>query len=172
MTEAKVNSSMSWGAKLLIAAGILVVAMPILYIAAVMFGLRAHLKDDCRELHLRQIGVRCRMHAIDHGGRFPAKWSELEWDDAGGITNTTWGKLFVCPTVGHDPGDWASVDQWCDYRLIPGRTTNDLPQTVLAIEPLSNHKTGANVLFVDGSSQWWPANRVLGEKTLSSSARE
>ncbi len=96
--------------------------------------------------------------------------SELKWDDMGGITNTTWDRLFACPTVGHGAGDWKQVDYWTDYRLIPGRTTNDPIDTVLAIEPLSNHKTGANVLFVDGSSQWWPAKRVLNETAIRQSA--
>ena len=168
-TEAKPNSS--WVVKILIAVGVLVVAAPILYVAAVMLGLKAHLKHDCG-MQLRNIGERCREHAAKHDGQFPMKWSDLEWDDMGGITNTTWGRQFVCPTVGHGAGNWKQIDLWADYRLIPGRTTNDPPDTVLAIEPLSNHEKGANVLFVDGSSAWWPAERVLGQKAIHQSAHE
>jgi prepilin-type processing-associated H-X9-DG protein len=52
---------------------------------------------------------------------------------------------------------------WADYRLLPGRTTNDPPDRVLAVEPLANHgSSGANVLFVDGSCEWWPVSRFLG----------
>lgn len=143
-----------------------VAVAPFLFYFLVTLGLRAHSKDDCRLLHLRQIGVRCRMFAMYHEGRFPAKWSELEWSDMGGITNTTWPRLFACPTAGHGAGDWAQVDLWSDYRLMPGLSTNDPPKTILAIEPLSNHETGANVLFVDGSSTWLTREQVLGQKPM------
>jgi prepilin-type processing-associated H-X9-DG protein len=164
MAEQETQSSLSLTAKISIAVGIIVVAAPVLYVVAVMIALKVHLKEDCRTLNMRDIGLRCRVHAANHNGQFPAKWSDLKWDDMGGITNTTWDRAFVCPTVGQGPGNWDQVDLWSDYRLIPGRTTNDSPDTVLAIEPLSNHETGANVLFVDGSSQWWPAAKVIGQK--------
>jgi len=167
MAEQKTQSNLSLTAKIFIAVGIIVVAAPVLYVVAVMVAMKAHLKDDCRMLLARNLGVECRVYAAKHDGQFPTKWSELEWDDMDGITNMTW--VFACPTVGHSPGNSKHVDLWSDYRLIPGRTTNDSPDTVLAIEPLSNHKTGANVLFVDGSSQRWPTKRVLGEKAISQS---
>ncbi len=170
MTEHETPARLSVAAKIFIAVGIIAVAAPVLYVAAVMIAMKAHLKDDCRTLNMRDIGIRCRMYAANHSGQFPAKWSDLEWDDMGGIENTTWDRAFACPTVGHGQGDWKQVDLWSDYRLIPGRTTNDSPNTVLAIEPLSNHQTGANVLFVDGSSAWWPAAKVIGVKLLSTNS--
>ena len=170
MAELETKANSNWTVKALIALGIIVVILPVLYVTAVMIGLKAHLKEDCGML-IRNIGERCREHAAKHGGQFPAKWSELEWNDMGGIENTTWDRQFVCPTVGHGVGNWKQIDQWSDYRLIPGRTTNDPPNTILAIEPLSNHETGANVLFIDGSSQWWPASRVLGQKALPAPTR-
>ena len=171
MAEQETQTGLSLTAKIFIAIGIIVVAAPVLYIAAVMIGLKAHLKDDCG-MQIRNVGLRCRMYADEHNGQLPVKWSDLKWDDMDGIENTTWDRQFVCPTVGHGPGNWKQVDLWSDYRLIPGRTTNDSPDTVLAIEPLSNHETGANVLFVDGSSQWWPAKRVLGEKAMLQSTNK
>lgn len=172
MPEQETRTGLSLATKLSIAVGLIVVAAPVLYVVAVMIGLKAHLKEDCERSLRVNLGVRLREHAEKHEGRFPNKWSELEWDDMGGITNTTWDRLFACPTVGHGAGDWKLVDFWSDYRLIPGRTSNDSPDTVLAIEPLSNHETGANVLFVDGSSQWWPAKRVLGEKAILQSTNQ
>src|SRR5689334_12969890 len=151
MNESEAKSGLSWMAKIFVILGVLVIALPILYVVAITIALKAHSKDDCRTLNMRHIGLRCRMHAANHDGQFPAKWSDLEWDDMDGIGNTTWDRAFVCPTVGHGPSDWKQVDLWSDYRLIPGRTTNDSWNTVLAIEPLSNHERGANVLFVDGS---------------------
>lgn len=170
MPEQEPQAGLRLTAKIFIAIGITVVAAPVLYIAAVMIGLKAHLKDDCRMMLARNLGVECRVYAAKHDGQFPTKWSDLEWDEMDGITNMTW--VFACPTDGHGPGNAKQVDLWSDYRLIPGRTTNDSPDTVLAIEPLSNHETGANVLFVDGSSQWWPAKRVLGEKAMLQSTNK
>ena len=169
MAEQETRAGLSLAAKIFIAVGIIVVAAPILYVAAVTLGLKAHLKEDCG-MQLRNVGVRCREHAAQHGGQFPAKWSDLKWDDMDGIENTTWNRQFICPTVGHGVGNWTQIDLWSDYRLIPGRTTNDPPDTVLAIEPLSNHETGANVLFVDGSSAWWPTAKVIGQKLISTNA--
>lgn len=166
MTEVEYDTSLSRRAKIYIALGICVIAAPILYAAAVMIAMKAHSKEDCGKMHLRNIGVRCREYAENHGGQFPAKWSDLQWDDMGGITNSTWGQQFVCPTIGRQPGDWKQVDCWSDYRLIPGRTTNDWAYTILAIEPLSNHGTGANVLFVNGGSTWLTVAQVLGREPL------
>jgi prepilin-type processing-associated H-X9-DG protein len=70
--------------------------------------------------------------------------------------------VFCCPCAGHNPGAWERLDLWSDYHLLPERTTNNPATTVLVIEPLANHSSkGANVLFVDGSTAWWPASRVL-----------
>lgn len=160
MPEQETRAGLSLTAKIFLALGIIVVVAPILYLVAVVIAMQAHLKDDCQMLLARNLGVECRVYAAKHDGQFPAKWSDLEWDDMDGITNMTW--VFACPTVGHGPGNLKQVDLWSDYRLIPGRTTNDAPDTVLAIEPLSNHKTGANVLYVDGSSRWLSRAQVLG----------
>jgi prepilin-type processing-associated H-X9-DG protein len=169
MNESGAKSGLSWMVKVFIFLSVLVIAVPILYFAAVTIVLRAHLKEDCGR-QMRSIGMRCREHAAKHNGQFPTNWSDLKWDDMDGIENTTWDRLFACPTVGHGPGDWKQVDLWSDYRLIPGRTTNDSSDTVLVIEPLSNHERGANVLFVDGSSAWWPAAKIIGQKLMATNS--
>jgi prepilin-type processing-associated H-X9-DG protein len=116
------------------------------------------LRLDCQS-NLRQISLRCREYAAEHDGRFPSTWVELNLvgDDA------NWAKLLRCPSTRHEIGIWTQVDLWSDYRLLPGRTTNDPPGRILALEPLGNHgSAGANVLFVDGGTQWWPVSRLLG----------
>jgi len=123
------------------------------------------MKYECG-LQFRHIGVGCRMYGEAHEGRLPSKWSDLDEVKDG----PPWHKMLHCPMSGHEAGIESQVDLWADYRLIPGRTTNDPPNTVLAIELLSNHKSGANVLFVDGSSTWWPAAKILGEKLTSTNA--
>jgi len=116
------------------------------------------LRLDC-ESNLRQIGVACREYAAKHNGHFPSMWIELNLvgEDA------NWAQLLRCPSTRHEVGVWAQVDLWSDYRLCPGRSTNDPPDAILAIEPLGNHgSAGANVLFIDGETQWWPISRLLG----------
>lgn len=115
-------------------------------------------------MQLRDIGVRCREFAIDHNGRFPTQWLELDWNQTNRFTTSNWPQMWVCPTLGHKAGAWDRVDLWSDYRLIAGRTTNDAPDTILAIEPLANHNDGAHVLFVDGSTAWWPASKLANDK--------
>jgi len=118
---------------------------------------------DCRH-NLRQVSVPLREYAETNNGHFPSTWVELNF--VGEYTN--WAKALHCPRAGHNIGKWTQVDLWADYRLIPGRTTNNSADTILAIEPLSNHgATGANVLFVDGSTQWWSASRVLDDSVES-----
>jgi prepilin-type processing-associated H-X9-DG protein len=138
----------------------IVVLGVVVFVLAVRQGFKGLARTDCGE-SLRQIGLRCREYAASHDGRFPSTWVELKFvgEDA------NWAQLLRCPSTGHGVGDWAQVDLWADYRLIPGRTTNDPPGTILAVEPLANHgSTGANVLFVDGCNQWWPAWRILGRE--------
>lgn len=112
---------------------------------------------DCQH-NLRQIGLMACEYAGDHGGNMPSSWVELNF--VGEYTN--WARILRCPATRHEIGIWKQVDLWADYRLLPGRSTNDPPATILALEPLANHGSlGANVLFVDGSTAWWPASRVL-----------
>ena len=116
------------------------------------------LRLDCQS-NLSQLGISCREFAATNNGRFPSTWVELNYVGE----NTNWAKLLHCPTAGHDIGKWTQVDLWTDYRLLPGRTTNNSADTILALEPLSNHgAAGANVLFVDGSTAWWPLSNLLG----------
>jgi prepilin-type processing-associated H-X9-DG protein len=113
---------------------------------------------DCQG-NLRELSGPLHEYAAEHKGRFPSTWSKLNFvgDEA------NWAKLLRCPDTRHEIGTWAEVDSWADYRLLPGRSKNDSRDAILAVEPLSNHKAaGANVLFVDGSTQWWPASRFLG----------
>ena len=132
---------------------------------AVVAGYRSMIKgimrQECGISLNHNIGVRCREYARDHDGRFPNTWADLGPLEKG----STWDRVFRCPSTDHDPGAWERLDLWSDYHLLPGRTTNDPPHTILVIEPLSNHSgQGANVLFVDGSTTWWTASQVLSNQ--------
>jgi len=125
------------------------------------------MRQECKfNLH-RNLGVRCREYAMAHNGQFPNKWADLGPLEPG----SNWPAVFRCPSTDHNIGEWERLDIWSDYRLLPGRTTNDPPNTVLVIEPLSNHSgKGANVLFADGSTIWWTAAQVLSNQPPISAA--
>ena len=125
-----------------------------------MEGFKKHARYDC-QLQLGRIGVLTREFASAHNGRFPNNWIELE----SFLPSTNWHQMFICPSTGHSPEAWDRAATWVDYRLIAGRTTNQPPETILAIEPLSNHRSGANAQFIDGRTMWIPAGdplRALG----------
>lgn len=107
-------------------------------------------RDQCGQ-QLKRLGVDLRIFASRHEGRFPSYWSEL---DPVGDTQS-WLRQFQCPTGAHPKGDWKNVDAWSDYRLVPGKSTNDPPNTVLALESAACHSgKGAHVLYVSGQVEW------------------
>jgi prepilin-type processing-associated H-X9-DG protein len=143
---------------LAIIAGIIAVIVVVMLISAFSTAWERMLRLDCQS-NLRQIGMRCREYAAGHDGHFPSTWTELNFvgDDA------NWAKLLRCPSTHHEVGSGTQVDLWTDYHLLPGRSTNDPSDRILALEPRGNHgSVGANVLFVDGATQWWPESRILG----------
>jgi prepilin-type processing-associated H-X9-DG protein len=138
--------------------GVIAVLVVMWLVAGFKTGWEKMIRLDCGG-NLRELSVPLREYAAAHNGHFPSTWGELNFvrDEA------NWAKLLCCPDVGHQVGTWAQVDLWSDYRLLPERSTNDSPYRILAVEPLSNHRAaGANVLFVDGSIQWWPESRLMG----------
>ena len=83
--------------------------------------------------NLKAIGTAMAMYANENMEAFPPNLDTLVAD--GSISQG----MLTCP----------SADS-ANYVYVPGRTTNDPPDTVLMYEPLSNHHDeGANVLFVD-----------------------
>ena len=133
-----------------------VVLCGILLAEAYRSAIKGIMRQECRFSLNRNIGLRCREYAAAHNGQFPSKWADLGPLEPG----STWPNVFRCPSTDHRIGTWERLDLWSDYHLLPGRTTNDPPNTVLVIEPLSNHSgKGANVLFVDGSTAWWTTSQ-------------
>ncbi len=140
----------------------------VLVLAALALPLRSKPAQHARQIacqkNLHQLGVGCRAYAAAHGGKSPSSWEQL---NLSAITNRQDGddlvKLLHCPAARHEVGTSANLDLWADYRLLPDRSTNDSPRTVLVIEPLANHQPlGAFVLYVNGDMELWKTFRVLG----------
>ena len=97
--------------------------------------------------NMKQIGLVCKMYALDHDSKYPSKFSELE---AAGTPVL----LFKCPTTDTVIGSFVSVDQWSDYLLVPNKSSNDSASDVLAFSKPECYSSGGNILLVDGSVQW------------------
>ena len=95
-----------------------------------------------------------------------ASWSYQHAHDQGprqlaALSNELVSPLsLVCPSSGHDPGDFTNADGWSDYTLIDWPShlqTNTVPGNYpLAYDRrVSNHAgRGVNVLRVDGLVVW------------------
>jgi len=100
--------------------------------------------------NLSQIGKCCIMYAMDYDEKLPPDLKSLA-EYAGDIPS-----MFVCPKTGKEPGDLDSVDEWTDYVLVPNRSLDDPPQSVLAFSrPECYPGRGGNVLTIDGAVQWY-----------------
>ena len=104
--------------------------------------------------NLVQIGIACRVYAAAHGGAFPASFGGLL---AGVPDEAAWRhpKMYDCPSSDTPAGEIDDVDDWTDYLLIPGLTTNAPARTPLGrCDPVHHSGDGAPVLFIDGTVRW------------------
>jgi prepilin-type processing-associated H-X9-DG protein len=113
----------------------------------------ASARERARRAHcmsnLSQIGLACKMYAMDHGEKLPPNLAALA-DYVGDNPS-----VFVCASSETEPGDLASVDTWSDYILVPNRSEGDPGDAVLVFEKPGCHSgRGGNILTVDGAVRW------------------
>jgi hypothetical protein len=84
--------------------------------------------------NLKQVGIALKTYAEEHEGKFPKLISELPTDILAAELRQF-----------HDPSNNKAVD-WLYY---PGRTTDDLPSTILAASPVAVYKQKRIVMSVD-----------------------
>jgi prepilin-type processing-associated H-X9-DG protein len=105
--------------------------------------------------NLRQIGQGIQSYANLHNHQFPKDFGTLL------ATGDLTAEVFICPDSNDTPAAGATTQAVMTDFAKPGRCSylyfgagmhdTDNPQTVVAAEPLANHKSvGANVLFLDG----------------------
>ncbi len=106
--------------------------------------------------NLIMIGKARMMYAMDHTNGVP---------DLLAITNYAANpRLFICPSSGHNPGPLPSLRQWSDYVMASGLGTVTPPHAAVAFCPPENHDgKGGNILFDDGSVQWFDAKEFWKE---------
>jgi prepilin-type processing-associated H-X9-DG protein len=109
--------------------------------------------------NLRQIGQGVEMYANEHRWAFPPDFATLL------LTEDLTSDVFICLATGDERAQGATTQAVAANLTAAaghvsyvytgqGLTLNSPPNAVVAYEPLSNHRDGMNVLFVDGHIQW------------------
>ena len=132
----------------------LVVLCPLLLI---MFSRESANRAACKgNLSIIRMGL--LRYADEHGGEFSPSLAALypKYVESTGV--------FSCPAHPSRHQDFAAGaagEESSGYVYLPGRTRSLPGSFVLAFDKFRNHGSrGANVLFVDGSVAWCPAERL------------
>lgn len=120
--------------------------------------------------NLKLLALVLKMYAVDHGGVYPNKFSEL------GPKYLIEADFLVCPQQKADyegshrtpyplslqsPPD--QIDALSSYVLVPGLRTSDAPDKVLAYERADNHHgQGKSLIYLDGHGAWEPPENWRG----------
>jgi hypothetical protein len=99
----------------------------------VMVFLRAHAAgpDSTVELaHLKMLGTALKLHAEEHGGKFPPTIADIDWRQ--NLPGMQWAGLPAAVSRFHDPTTGALM-KWSYY---PGHVDTDPPRTILAASPV------------------------------------
>ena len=121
--------------------------------------------------NLRQIAFACVMYANSNGGRFPDTLNDVL------LTQDITSEVFVCPETSHTRATGATTEAVAADLTAGGHlsyvyagrglTTGANDATVVLLyEPLSNHRTGMNVVFADAHVEFHDAtgaNKILAE---------
>lgn len=114
--------------------------------------------------NLKILAIGLESYAEEHDGRFPDRLSALY------PTYITTLDVFVCPELRVKykrdcgvPHPFSSeptpeqIDSLCSYALVPGLSTSDDKDTVIAYEKVDNHSgMGRSLLYLDGHGAWEP----------------
>jgi hypothetical protein len=111
-------------------AGALVLGVAVL-LALLLFRGRTAPDNSTAELaHLKMLDTALKLHAEEHGGKFPPSIGDIDWRQ--NLPGMNWAGLPAAVSQFHDPATGALM-KW-DYY--PGHTDADPPQTILAASPV------------------------------------
>jgi hypothetical protein len=87
--------------------------------------------DSTVELaHLKMLGTALKLHAEEHGGKFPPTIADIDWRQ--NLPGMQWAGLPAAVSRFHDPATGALM-KWSYY---PGHVDADPPRTILAASPV------------------------------------
>jgi hypothetical protein len=80
--------------------------------------------------HLKMLGTALKLHAEEHGGKFPPTIADIDWRQ--NLPGMEWAGLPAAVSRFHDPAT-GMLMKWSYY---PGHLDTDPPQTILAASPV------------------------------------
>jgi len=103
--------------------------------------------------NLSNLGVAFQMYAADNDGLYPRG---ADWPGAlePYVRNR---EVYRCPMSGR-PREFPPKLE-TDYIYLPGLSNEAAPDQAVLGDDAARHEGGGNVVTVDGSAQWWPAER-------------
>jgi hypothetical protein len=128
----------------------------------------ATLQSNCSS-NLKNIAAGMITYSNTHNGAYPTSLGEEL------VETQMPSQIFVCPASNDMPATGTPQQQaasfstpgTCSYIYLgKGLNSNASEDTVIAYEPLSNHKTGINVAFNDFHVQW--LNATDAQKLINS----
>ena len=81
--------------------------------------------------HLKMLGLALKLHADEHGGKFPPTIADIDWRQ--NVPGMKWAGLPAAVSRFHDPAT-GMLMKWAYY---PGHTDADPPPTILAASPIA-----------------------------------
>ena len=99
--------------------------------------------------HLKMLGTALKLHAEEHGGKFPASIADIDWRQ--NLPGMQWAGLPAAVSRFHDPATGVLMK----LTYYPGHTDADPPRTILAASPvtLSDDKDKRLVARLDGTAE-------------------
>jgi hypothetical protein len=143
-----VEESRPWLGTALLAAA-LVIGLGLLIALLVAHGRPVSDSATAELAHLKMLGTALKLHAEEHGGKFPPAIADIDWRQ--NLPGMQWAGLPAAVSQFHDPATGALMK----WKYYPGHTDADPPQTILAASPVAvgPEKNQRLVARLDGTAE-------------------
>jgi hypothetical protein len=116
--------------------------------AALVLPMLSHSKATAQSINcvnnLKQLGLACRIYALDHDGKYPKSWTEVR-------TEVPNGSVLICPSIHERVSDPTSFDQALTISKYFFRGAGLSETNIQAVVTSCPHH--GHTLYADGSVQ-------------------